>query len=290
MNMLLVRNASTPDKYKNTFTVCLSPLYFKFGRAYELIEWIELNRLLGANKFIVYNHSTAINVDHVIGYYSKLGLAEVVQWRLPMAVSTYPRSKQRNEIHYFGQTAALNDCLFRSKHESEFIVNEDLDEFIIPHRKESFNWEDIIKTVGPNSEVFLFRSTYFRKEWDNNLDNIPERDMAEKYKLITLQKFEHDKNIFPPRQRSKYIARTATVDNILIHEVPGKNTFIVPIQVGLVHHYRNWFNQKDRINQVRDETVRQKFGINLIKRVQAIWKELPGEKMDIPWEFSINKV
>lgn len=288
LNMVRVRNASKPDMYKHKFAVCLSPLYFKYGRAYELVEWIELNRILGANKFIVYNISTAINTEQVLAYYSKRGLTEVVQWRLPMTVSSSPKIKIKNEIHYFGQSAALNDCLFRSKHDSEFAVNEDLDEFIIPHGSEMFNWTDIIKHVGEDESVYLVRSTYFRKEWENTLEDFPGRDIVEQYKIITLQKFEHERRIFSPKQRSKYIARTATVDYLLTHEVAGAKNTVVPTEIALVHHYRNWFNQKDRVGQVKDETVKQKFGKNLIKRVHNIWKDLAGVKLDIPLEENVN--
>ncbi|XP_053377892.1 uncharacterized protein LOC128547951 [Mercenaria mercenaria] len=107
------------EAYKNRFAVCLSPLYFNYSRAYELAEWIELNRILGAEKFVVYNISTSTNVDQVLGYYSRQGLVNVVQWQLPMRVSTYPKSKEPAEIHYFGQTAALNDCLFRKPLEKD---------------------------------------------------------------------------------------------------------------------------------------------------------------------------
>lgn len=103
-----MQNASKPDQYKYIFSVCLSPLYFQYGRAYELVEWIELNRILGAERFLVYNYSTAINVQQVLDYYSKRGLAEVIQWHVTMRVSTFPKTKQPIEIHYFGQSAALN--------------------------------------------------------------------------------------------------------------------------------------------------------------------------------------
>ncbi|XP_045194655.2 uncharacterized protein LOC123550291 isoform X1 [Mercenaria mercenaria] len=197
LNILRVKNVSKPEGYKNRFAVCLSPLYFNYSRAYELVEWIELNRILGAEKFVIYNISTSINVNQVLAYYSKRGLVQVMQWRLPMRVATYPRSKEPTEIHYFGQTAALNDCLFRSKGDSEYLVNVDLVEFIIPHGNNQFNWTDAIKPFAEKSNVFLLKSTYFRKEWENNTTDFPDKYLIQKLKLVTLQIYEHEGRIFP---------------------------------------------------------------------------------------------
>ncbi|XP_060567205.1 uncharacterized protein LOC132725993 [Ruditapes philippinarum] len=279
LNMLAVKNVSKPIKYKTRFSVCLSPLYFNYSRAYELVEWIELNRILGAEKFTIYNISTSINVDKVLEYYSKRGLVEIVQWRLPMRVSKCPGDQ--SDIHYFGQTAALNDCLFRTKRDSEYLVNVDLDEFIIPHGENLFNWTLTIKPYENIYNVFMFKSTYFRKEWKSIKNDFPEQDQAEKYKLVSLKVIEREGRIFPAKRRTKYIARTASIDVIQIHEVPGSHTAIIPPSVALLHHYRNWFNQLDRNGSVEDNIVRQLYGTQLINRVRIVWNDLHGVQMEL---------
>ena len=279
LNILAVKNVSKPPKYKTRFTVCLSPLYFDYGRAYELVEWIELNRILGAEKFTIYNISTSINVDKVLEYYSKRGLVEIVQWRLPIRVSKFPGD--RSDIHYFGQTAALNDCLFRTKRDSEYMVNVDLDEFIIPRGSNLLNWTITIRPYEDRFSVFMFKSTYFRKEWESGISNFLDKEQVEKYQLVSLKVTEHESRIFAARHRSKYIARTASVDGIQIHEVPGSRTAVIPHTAALLHHYRNWSNLEDRDGSVKDYIVLEKYGAMLINRVRNAWNDLPGVEMDI---------
>lgn len=281
-NLLIVQNASKTADYERRFTVCLSPLNFRYGRAYELVEWIELNKILGADYFVIYNYSSAENVKQVIDYYSGRNEVKLVQWRLPMGVNTFPKTNETVEINYFGQTAALNDCLFRNKQFSEFIVNLDVDEFIIPHSRLTFDWSGILKHFAENASVYQFRNTFFRKEWERTKLKFENYELAEKFCLVTLQVFDHEEVIFPAGERSKYIARTADVDVILIHIVPGLKTLTVPVDLGLLHHYRNWENPNDSKGKVTDLTVLQKYGKVLIENVQSVWKGLANVKMDIP--------
>ncbi|XP_053402656.1 uncharacterized protein LOC128557981 [Mercenaria mercenaria] len=281
LNMLHVNNASGTGSYKRRFTVCLSPLNFKYGRAYELVEWIEFNKILGADKFVVYNYSSASNVKEVFEHYSKSNLTEVIQWRLPMGVNTFPKTNNPVEINYFGQTAALNDCLFRNKQFSEFVVNIDLDEFIVPHSEKAGNWYEIIKEME-NASVYMFKNTFFRKDWAKIRIPFRGKKLAEQLRLVTLQVFQHEAKIFPARERSKYIARTADVDLMLIHEVPHSHEVLVPIEKGILHHYRDWNNPNDDNEKVTDITILNKFETSLTENVGKVWKELAHVKMDMP--------
>lgn len=277
VHLLAIKQASNPKNYIHNFTVCLSPLYYNYHQGYELVEWIELNRILGADHFVVYNISVAKNVEKILRYYSQQDLLDVVNWHIPMRVKTHPEEKVSMEIHYFGQTAALNDCLFRTKPKSEYLVNLDLDEFIIPHSSDARTWKKMLESISESPAVYLFRSSYFRKEWVRSEIASDGKDLAERFKLITLRLLEREERIFPPRQRSKYIARTANVNQILIHEVPSVKSLTVPVEIGLVHHYRNWSNFSEKNIRVVDATVKEKYSEELIARAKHIWN-IFGEK------------
>ncbi|XP_045193717.2 uncharacterized protein LOC123549587 [Mercenaria mercenaria] len=282
-NLLRVHSTARPESYQRRFTVCLTPLNLHYGRAYELVEWIELNRILGAEKFIIYNHSTAGNVLSVLDYYSKINIVEVVQWQLPMKVLTYNGTKLP-EIHYFGQIIALQDCLYRNRVESEFIVNIDLDEFIIPHSENVSTWNEMLKQLNEEPGAYIFRNTFFRKEWEHV--NYTNKEIVDKYRLVTLQKLNHEDNIFPVKRRSKYFARTCDVIHVMIHDVlflpKRKRAQSVAIEIGLLHHYRDWENEMPLPNlKVLDETIPQKYGEKLIMNVANVWSKLVNVKMDI---------
>lgn len=240
-----------------------------------MIEWVELNRILGAEKFAIYNYSSGPNVSRVLDYYSKRGLTEVVQWNIPVGVDTWPRENKTVEIHYFGQVVALNDCLYRNKHISEFIVNLDADEFIIPHSVNATTWAELLIELKENAQAYVFRNTFFKKEWDNAQVNIPNKSVVDKLRLVTLQKIQHERKIHSSGQRSKYFAKTNDAFQLMIHEVPRVKYITVPIEIGLLHHYRNWETVDDPPHvKVVDNTVPNKFGKRLIENVQGVWSDL----------------
>ncbi|XP_060594413.1 uncharacterized protein LOC132748795 [Ruditapes philippinarum] len=264
-NLLKVRDASKPDGYQRRFTVCLSPV-FKYDNIFQMVEWVELNRILGAEKFVFYNYSTGVNVNNAIEYYVKLGLIDVIQWNLP-----FP-DIERN-IEYFAQKAAINDCIFRNKNVSEFIVNIDKDEYIIPHSNDIITWSQLIDKFNKNYAGYVVRHSFFRLDWKLKNQNFSEKRFAEKYNLVTLTHFEHEKKIWPPNHRSKYFARAEVVEFGNVHEIPRGRIFIVPPELALVHHYRNIGKPEDH-DKVIDFTVLVKYGDNLSKHVQKTWKAL----------------
>ncbi|XP_052818756.1 uncharacterized protein LOC128244744 [Mya arenaria] len=268
--ILLVKPTRPAGSYGRQFTVCLMPLNLNYSRAYELVEWIELNRLLGADKFMIYNESSAPNVNKVLNYYAKRDIVDVIQWPIPL---------DNREIHYFGQVAMLQDCLYRNKEESEFIVNEDLDEFIIPRPLLLKTWHDFVKNKSEDIAGYIFRCTFFRKEWVDTEIDFSEKRIAEKYKLITLLRFGHETKLWNYKARSKYFARTSTVESLMIHEVPSVKTENVHQSIAMIHHYRNWSNFKPQ-EKVHDDIVLQKYGKQLLKNVAATWDNLPGVALD----------
>lgn len=270
LNLLEIAGFKKKYSTYRKFTVCLTPLNFGYNRDYELVEWIELNRILGAEKIIVYNYSSAKNVQDVLEYYSKQGVTDVVEWNIPVTVDT-----TNPDIHYFGQVAALQDCLYRNKGVSEYVVNLDLDEFIIPHADNTQTWSDMLKQVDKNSSVYLFRNTFFKKEWNNSGIDIQNKSLVDRLKLVTLQKLQHERKMFGPSQRSKYIAKTALVSRLMIHQVPGIKQLVVPADLAYLHHYRNWESKNDPENsKVLDKTVPNKYGKILLRNVLNVRNDM----------------
>jgi len=108
-----------------------------------VIEFIEMTRLLGAEHFVFYPPTSAINANNddrrtanseridldvgdVLRLYSDAGLATVIPWTLPSATTS-----SSSGIWYGGQLPAINDCLYRSMHAFDRVVFNDLDEFVV---------------------------------------------------------------------------------------------------------------------------------------------------------------
>ena len=283
-NLLPVRSQIVKPEDKKSFSVCVSPLFGKYNSSDELIQWIELNRILGAELFVFYNYSTGANIDDILRFYEKKGLVQIVQWNL-----TKFRLGSKPELVYIGQHSAMNDCLMKVKNVSEYVVNIDHDEFIVPHSNLS-TWRDIVQKV-PKRSGYTFRSSFFRLNWDNTDRQFLRKDRAEELHLSTLLKLYRESNIFPPGVRTKYFVKTNAAEVLGVHSVfellPGHRADTVSTDIGLLHHYRIIYAKvkgkvgPDKINnvpRVLDDTVNVKYGAVLIDNVTKIHEELYGAR------------
>ncbi|KAK3759539.1 hypothetical protein RRG08_045823 [Elysia crispata] len=117
-------------KRKREFTVCFASFHSKFNFTSQLVQAVELNLLLGAEHFFLYNTSISAATDTVIRHYQALGIFTVVQWPVP------------DESWYFAQMALINDCIYRNRNQSEYVVFTDTDEFVIP--RSHMTWHDMV--------------------------------------------------------------------------------------------------------------------------------------------------
>lgn len=273
-----------PDGNNGNFTVCVTPLNFNYSKAYELVEMIELNKILGASHFVFYKYSINKNVERVLDYYNDKGV-ELVQWNLPMQVDTWPKKNTPVEIHYFGQLGALNDCLYRNRYKSQYVVFQDLDEFIIP-RKHS-NWSQLFATLPKNKGSYMFRNTFFRKDWPDTELNFTGKHIAQKYKSVTLLKQSRESKIFPRKHRSKYIVNPQNVEALGIHSVNrfrgGGEHFVEPGDA-LMHHYRDWENPGDKQPRTKDDSILV-YKDKLLESLQRTWDNLKDVQLG-PLPFS----
>lgn len=263
-----------PQEQKRQFTVCVTPLNFNYSKAYELVEMIELNRILGAEHFVFYNYSTASNVNHVLEYYKKMGIVEVLEWNLPMKVDTWPKKNEPVEIHYFAQLAALNDCLYRNMYLSKYIVFQDLDEFIIPRKQ--LTWTEMLQNLPKGHAAYMFRCTFFRKEWPDTETNFSGKNTAKQYKMNTLLKQSRESKFLGKTHRSKYIVDPTKIDTVGIHNIwrfrSGNAHFVDP-EFARMHHYRNWLNPGDSQSRIQDDRI-MAYKDRLLSNTIHIWEAL----------------
>ena len=91
-NVLLVQKEG---ELQRNFTVCVTALNYRYSRAYELVEMVELNRILGAGLITFYVHSVGDNVAQVLRWYQKKGLVQLVSWDLPVNVDHWPPDRAK---------------------------------------------------------------------------------------------------------------------------------------------------------------------------------------------------
>lgn len=75
-NLLLRMNPS------RDLAVCVGPVHSNYSNAARIVEFFEYWRLLGAERFYLYNKSITEDVSRVLGHYRDRGIAEVLEWNL----------------------------------------------------------------------------------------------------------------------------------------------------------------------------------------------------------------
>ncbi len=102
---------------RSYLSVCL--LYK--NHAPYLREWIEFHRLVGVDRFFLYDNESSDEHEEVLSPYVERGIVELQTWPSP------PPSRR---MQYWGLRAAFNDCVARHLDDSRWIAFIDIDEFL----------------------------------------------------------------------------------------------------------------------------------------------------------------
>ncbi|GFS10163.1 UDP-galactose:beta-D-galactoside beta-1,4-galactosyltransferase [Elysia marginata] len=262
------------------FTVCI-PAVFKFKDASLLVEKLEMVRLLGAGRVVLYKVSVKPNVQAVLDLYTSEWTAgreslELVvhSWKLP-----------GTRIHYRGQMAAVDDCHNRYGWSSRYMVFDDIDELIVPLKHS--NWSELIaarERIRSGNTAFMFRCSVM----NNDHSSAPKEFEADaaRYSSAVLSLTQRDNFIWPPIKRSKNIIDPRKVDAMGVHHVyRGKSdkylTDFIPVDQGLLYHYR--WPLTLCAPEVKDTRVATKFGKRLVARLKYIWNKL--KDVDPGWKI-----
>ena len=236
--------------------------------------------MFGADHFIFYDHQIGERLSPFIHSYEQEDKLTVLQWKMPIETTQGPT----NEIHYFGQVVAINDCMYRARLNSRFVVFLDLDEVIVP--MQHTNWLDLMSKLSngqPDTQTFIFPNVFFREEWavDPTYSKVP---LVNKLQLRTLLYTKREHKTWPHRMRSKYISPANALESVGIHfpwkSVNKVSEKSVSEKDATLFHYRNWedFSPSSYINQTRmfqfADTILQRIS-NRLERAKAFgFKEI----------------
>lgn len=251
--------------------VCVKPLHFKYNKTLELLQFIELNRILGVSKFTMYNDTVGEEVDCLLKHYQREGIVQVLPWRLDM--------DSQKEIRTEGLFAALNDCLYRNMNSYQYLMLIDLDELIIPYKNSSLlslisdlRSRTVVQAGKPLTpdqvSSYSFQNAFFYLQWPDS------RDFPSSPHLNALSKTRRREKLHPPKQRSKYICIPGAVKeagNHFIWEFHHGKTLNVPPAYALLHHYRVCEFGGDSCVQtdwVEEDRVPRLYGQQLLDRVR----------------------
>ncbi|XP_038549428.1 uncharacterized protein LOC119883034 [Micropterus salmoides] len=135
-----VKNQEANIIFPYNFTVCLSTM-FDFTNVLQLVQSLEMMQLLGVDRVAIYKTSCSPETQRILDYYTHKGLVEVIPWPLSRFLNVsrgWLPQHGPGDLHYFGQIAALNDCVYRYMYQSRYVALQDMDELILPQTVDSW--------------------------------------------------------------------------------------------------------------------------------------------------------
>ncbi len=279
---------------KRRFGMCLSTLFNKQDSDVGLlIEWLEMNLMLGAEKIFIYGtFNVSAKYKRVLQYYVHSRSVELILWNLPKrSLSTYDLNHYANDpfvkasrnpksrvpcIRYFAKSVAYLDCLYQNMDAFDYLFYIDLDEYIIPHMHKT--WSDLFSYFEAQHEykktgMFVFKEAIYC------LDQAPTRGDQELKSVLNITK-RLKENRYMDRfgWHFKTVVRPNKIINMKIHYarevLHGYKTYVVYPRVAQKHHYRQRSKcDKQEQTLVEDNYVR-KYESELNTRVLHVYKML----------------
>ncbi|TKS86849.1 Glycosyltransferase family 92 protein F13G3.3 [Collichthys lucidus] len=155
-------------KMQFDMTVCISNL-FEFNNALQYAQTLEMYRLLGVDRVVIYNTSCGPDLNHLLQCYSQEGFVEMVPWPIDKHMNPshgWFFSAHGGDMHYYGQIATLNECLYRYMDRSRYVLLHDIDEIVMPYKHDSLQvLLDLLQKQLPKVEESVcvnFKTQYFK--------------------------------------------------------------------------------------------------------------------------------
>lgn len=251
------------------YTICTKPVHDDSYRVHDIVNFIEVNRLFGAEKFIFYADAKTAKLSNIrcLETYSRLGIVELNPFTPPVLES----------LRRHGQMMTITECMYRAMYRTKFVINIDLDEFTVPIKDD--NWNEMIagfhsKTIHPeNIAAYSFRNQFFplQKENDPYFEN---NTTVKRYHITTLLKTLKEDLVFPPNRKSKVMGRPERIlvwntHRILTEYLVCRDDMVwyVHPDDALLYHYRRWRSSSSN-KTIRDRRMHE-FSSQLIDSVRA---------------------
>ena len=228
---------TSESKYE--FGACVAPTFSTLSTS-ALIEWIELNNILGIEEFNIYESDLNQDAVAVLQHYASTGLVRLHHVLPPI----FDLDNCDGSCHKTSTTATINDCLYRNMHRYKYIVIIDLDEFIIPHKNDILNLHDMMALItqhrGPQHEPaiqYSFMNMLYLLEFSPKNSKM-DRDLITTRYLTRLKPIKDAyKSIINPifcRVAANHICQITIPE-----EAKGttRNEYI-PSGIAVLHHYR----------------------------------------------------
>jgi len=129
------------DKFENSLSIVVM---IKNEGTY-IKEWLEYHKLVGVDKFIIYDNNSDDDLMSILQPYINAGEVDYIFY--PKTQSDFEKKGKKVEYWAF-QAYAYNDAIKKYRNKSKWIGFIDIDEFIVPVKNDNIN--DVINEIEKN--------------------------------------------------------------------------------------------------------------------------------------------
>lgn len=269
-----------------SFGVCVKGFDFPYVDLSErLIEWFELQRLLGASRIYAYMYDVHPSVQRVLDYYQRSGFLEL----RPLTMANgMPRLRhyqhmllqKRRLIKRLNELIPYNDCFYRNMYRHDYLLNVDIDEVVMPVGAMR-TWQEIFDTdqkiTMPCANGFVsmcFINSYFTKV----VPEMQNHEQQEADELYVLQHTMRYRNYSMPHRATKCFHNSRyslTLHNHFtlkwISGVCAPRS--IDIHLAQMQHYREPDNNYELADLVEDRNA-WKYATELRAAVEHVWMHM----------------
>ncbi|XP_051950033.1 beta-1,4-galactosyltransferase galt-1-like [Xyrauchen texanus] len=241
---LPIKNRVISETFKFNFTVCISNLFGDYNNVLQFAQTIEMYKLLGIQRVVIYNTSCGPDLEKLLQHYEREGILEIVSWPIDKFLnpsSGWNFKEHKGDLHYYGQLTTLNECIYRHMYQSKYVLLNDIDEIIMPYKHADLpSLMEDLQSAHPDVGVFLIENHIFPKTQfeDSGKYKRPEwKDVPGINIMEHIYREPDRKNVYNP---TKMIVDPRKVEQTSVH-VPLKSiggNYHVPFHVCRIVHVR----------------------------------------------------
>lgn len=145
-------------------TVCVRPLNKYFHELAYVAEFLGYYTSMGIRRFDFYMAEVSREMELMLAELQEHpdAVIRLHKWNLPLTLK---------ELEEHGQMSALQECIYRSRSATEYVLNVDLDEFFVPRRNRTIAeaLESLEATHGPDSVgSYVIKNRFYCTEFPYN--------------------------------------------------------------------------------------------------------------------------
>ena len=240
-----IQNLIKPQLLYN-FTICLSQIFNYHNNALQFVQFMEINKILGVQRVVIYNISCGPDVEKVMRHYVKEGTLEVVDWNINDFMT--PSKGWQPEVHpgdilYHGQVVSLNDCLYRYMYHSKYILFHDFDEIVVPYKHNSLNeLMGYMERLWNHDTIGLSRFERYLFQQRQKVDGMFRKLFFKKWERVPgINILEHMSGRW--ERNPKYMVDPRQIISVKVHDIIESVwgnivTSNFPTDVAIIHHIK----------------------------------------------------